>query len=46
MRMGVIGGLVIWGCMLVLLTGCTMSVGIDWRGETAVENKTYTDKKK
>jgi hypothetical protein len=41
---------IIWAgiCLMFLhvLTGCTLHVGVDWNGETAKDNRTFTQQEK
>lgn len=44
MRLGLLASVVLW-ILILTLTGCSFHVGMDWNGETAVDKRTFTNKK-
>lgn len=45
MRLAILLGSAFWLTVIILLTGCSFQVGIGWHGETAVDDRQFSDKK-
>lgn len=43
MRAGIMISAMIW--MLIYVSACSVKIGVDWHGETAKDDKSYTQKK-
>ncbi len=46
MRLAILIGCAFWVTLGVILSGCSFQVGIGWHGESAIDDRTFTDSKK